>query len=125
MSARTEICPACGERASALSARDYKEKLLHALLHPLADVRMRAIIALGLRAEEDAIPALLDCALRHPMDLAQGLEIVRSLTRMKAGHARASALRDLAERHPASAIRQAAAMAVERRHAWGASTRRK
>jgi HEAT repeat protein len=117
VSAGTDTCPACGERASALSAREYKEKLLHALFHPLADVRLRAIIALGLRAEEDAIPALVACALRHPTDLAQGLEIVSSLSRMKAGHACASALRDLADRHPATVIRRAATASIQRHRA--------
>jgi hypothetical protein len=37
-----QICPACGADLDALSARDYRVKLLAALHHPLDDVRMRA-----------------------------------------------------------------------------------
>jgi HEAT repeat protein len=64
-----EVCPACGERIAALSGRDYTAKLVHALDHPLADVRMRAIIALGLRGEAPA--ALAACTLRHSADIVE------------------------------------------------------
>ena len=70
-----DTCPACGARMTELSSRDYREKLVHALLHPLADVRMRAIIALGLRGEAEMAEALVECAMRHPTDVVQGLEI--------------------------------------------------
>jgi len=106
--AERETCPRCEERAALLSARGYKEKLLHALFHPLAEVRMRAIIALGLRADGDTAPALVECALRHATDLVQGLEIVNSLSRLQAGGPCVPALHDLASRHPARAVKQAA-----------------
>jgi predicted amidophosphoribosyltransferase len=41
-----EICSVCGVDISALSERDYNEKLVHALHHPLSDIRLRAIVAL-------------------------------------------------------------------------------
>ena len=54
-----QTCPACGQGVAAASARDYRKKLTRALQHPLADVRMRAIIALGLRGEASA--AIAEC----------------------------------------------------------------
>lgn len=67
---------------------------------------MRAIIALGWHGEAEAVPALVDCALRHPIDVIEGLEIVRSLSHIQTHHLRA--LEVLAENHPAHAVRAAA-----------------
>lgn len=103
-----EICPACGARMADLSERDYREKLVHALRHPLADVRMRAIIALGLRGEPETADALVECALRYPTDVVAGQEIVRSLARMKNAGMRQTALATLKARHPARVVRKAA-----------------
>lgn len=104
-----DTCPACGARMADLSRRDYREKLVHALRHPLADVRMRAIIALGLRGEPQTADALVKCAMRHPADVVQGLEIVNSLARMKQTGAGRTALSILQARHPAHAVREGAA----------------
>jgi HEAT repeat protein len=101
-------CPYCGASAEALSDRDYQEKLLAALEHPLADVRMRAILALGLRQQPETAAALLACALRHPTDVVEGLEIVNSLSRLDHGQPVRSALASLAAEHPAHAVREAA-----------------
>ncbi|MDD5404315.1 MAG: HEAT repeat domain-containing protein [Sulfuricella sp.] len=108
-----DTCPACGARMADLSARDYREKLVHALLHPLADVRMRAIIALGLRGEPETADALVKCAMNHPTDVVQGLEIIRSLARMKETEAARTALSLLQARHPAHAVREAAGRKLE------------
>ena len=105
-------CPACGVDFAALTARDYRAKLLAALTHPLDDVRMRVILALGLRAEPDAAEALGDCALRHPVDVVEGLAVVGSLARL--GDAGRRALLRLAESHPAHAVREAAQEAFGR-----------
>ncbi len=111
--AGAEVCPACGARADAFSALDYREKLVHALLHPLDDVRMRAIIALGLRGEPETADALVECALRHPTDVVAGLEIVRGLARVKDIGVGRDALAVLKERHPAHAVREAAAQTLQ------------
>lgn len=111
--AEAAICPVCGARQGDFSARDYREKLIHALLHPLDDVRMRAIIALGLRGEAETADALVECALRHPADVVAGLEIVRSLARVKDAGARLDALAVLKERHPAHAVREEAARLIQ------------
>ncbi len=104
----TKRCPACGADLAALSTRKYREKLVAALRHPLADVRLRAVIALGLRGEEGAADELVALALRDGADVVQGREIVRALARLCAGRPHNRALEALAARHPASAVRLAA-----------------
>ncbi|MHB9100506.1 MAG: HEAT repeat domain-containing protein [Sulfuricella sp.] len=104
-----DTCPACGARMAELSRRDYREKLVHALLHPLADVRMRAIIALGWRSEPETADDLVACALRHPSDVVEGLEIINSLRQMKDAMIRQTALSTLQAHHPAHAVREGAA----------------
>jgi hypothetical protein len=74
---------------------------------------MRAILALGLRGEENAADALVDCALRHPIDVVEGLAVVKALTRL--GAAGRQALLKLAERDPAHAVRVSARQAAEQR----------
>jgi hypothetical protein len=106
-------CPHCGADLAAFSARDYREKLLHALFHPLADVRLRAIIALGWRSEQEAADALAACALRHPSDVVEGLEIINSLDQMKDVVTRQTALSTLKARHPAHAVRETAARVLD------------
>lgn len=95
---------------AVLSARNYREKLIHALEHPLADVRMRAVIALGWRGEACAARPLLELALRDPVDVVEGLAVVESLVTLNdGGHV---ALKELAARHPAHAVREAAMRAL-------------
>lgn len=102
------ICPACGQTIAAVDPADYREKLLRALHHPLSEVRMRAIIALGWRGEIVAVSALIECALHHPTDVIEGLEIVRSLRQIETKTGDPRGLLVLAERHPARAVRAAA-----------------
>lgn len=101
-----KTCPTCGESIANLSAQSYREKLLHGLCHPLSEVRMRAIIALGWRGEDSAAQPLLELALRHPVDVVEGLAVVKSLARM--GREGRIAMVALAERHRAHAVREAA-----------------
>jgi hypothetical protein len=103
-----DTCPVCGARMAELSERSYREKLVHALLHPLADIRMRAIIALGWRGEPETAEALVACALRHPLDVVQGLEIVNSLDQMQDARVRQTALSTVQAQHPAHAVREGA-----------------
>lgn len=106
------VCPACGGDVAALTSRSYREKLIGALHHPLADVRMRAVIALGLRRDTEAADELVKCTLRHPTDVVEALEIVKSLRMLPAGQQRYNALQDLCERHPATVVRIAAMAAM-------------
>jgi len=61
------VCPYCGADLAALSAHDYRSKLLHALFHPSADVRMRVIFVLGWLGEPEVAKDLAACALRNPL----------------------------------------------------------
>jgi len=106
ISAAAQTCPYCGADLAAFSARDYVDKLIAALAHPLSEVRMRAIIALGWRGEVHAAQPLLDLALRHPVDVVEGLAVLDSLARM--GVEGRGAMAALAERHRAHAVREAA-----------------
>lgn len=101
-------CPQCGDDLAEEQARPYQERLIQALGHPLAEARMTAITALGLRAEPVAAAALAACALAAPVDVIQGLAVIESLRRMPAGSERKAALMRLA-RHPAHAVASAAA----------------
>ena len=105
-------CPRCGASHATLGYRDYQQRLVHALKHPLAEVRMRAIIALGLRGEKSAADALVDCALRASRDVVEGLEVVRSLEAILAGTGDSAPLKRLAGAHPAHAVQVAATRAV-------------
>ncbi len=103
-------CPYCKvliqEWACAL---DYEARLIHALNHPLAAVRMRAIIALGKRHDQQAAAPLVCCTFRHPIDVVEGLAVVASLRCLCSGRARSEALGRLVCDHPAHAVRAAAA----------------
>lgn len=102
-------CPVCGRDLARLSEREHRDKLLAALDHPLADVRLRAIIALGWRGEGETALALVWCALRHPVDVVEGLQVIESLRNIHDMAARQSAVQLLAERHPARVVRERAA----------------
>ena len=67
------VCPACRKAVITLTKRSYREKLLAALRYLLAEVRMRAVIALSLQHDASAASNLAACALRHPADLIERL----------------------------------------------------
>jgi hypothetical protein len=73
---------------------------------------MMAIMTLGNRREPAAAVPLAECAFDHPLDVVQGLEIVRSLEKLPPGRQLDQALAMLS-RHPARAIRKAAGEVVE------------
>jgi HEAT repeat protein len=103
-------CPHCGAELDVLAARDFAERLIAALDHPLSEVRMRAIIALGWRSEKKAAKSLCALSLRHPVDVIEGLAVVESLAGM--GMQGRVALKCLAQQHRAHAVRMAASHAL-------------
>ena len=107
-----QVCPQCGADLVAYSEQSYRVRLTLALLHPLADVRMRAITALGWRGEPETADDLVACALRHPSDVVEGLEIINSLVQIKDAGVRMGALSDLHARHTAHAVREGAGLAL-------------
>ncbi len=106
------VCPICSVVISDISGMDFSDKLLHALEHPLDDVRMRAIIALGLRGEEGTALPMAECALRHPMNIEEGLEVVERLKNFAPFPEVFSALGILAN-HEAHAVQEAATKAMQ------------
>lgn len=104
-------CPECGAHLAAMLTSDDPVKLIHALHHPLGDVRIRAAIALGGHHEASAAQPLLRLALRDPADILEGFAVVGSLLML--GESGRSALHELAEQQLlAPALREAAADAL-------------
>jgi hypothetical protein len=102
-----EICESCSINVKEwMVQKSYTARLIHALNHPIAEVRMGAIISLGKLKEVKAAVPLAQCALGHPMDVVQGQEIIRALKQMDFGLEVATSLEMLA-RHPARVIRKA------------------
>lgn len=117
--ARASVCPFCSADIKGISGRDFRSKLLHALEHPLDDVRMRAIISLGLRREAGTALPLAQCALSHHSDVVEGMEVVNVLKDFGASAEGLRALKMLAADHAAHAVRAAAEAALEKIMAKG------
>jgi HEAT repeat protein len=106
--ANDHVCAACGTEVERWDREHtFTERLIHALHHPSADARIAAIVVLGNRGDPQAAVPLAKCALRHPTDVVQALEIVRSIARLAESPERREALRRLTE-HPARHVRTAA-----------------
>jgi hypothetical protein len=78
---------------------------------------MRTIIALGWRKERVEKP-LVDCALRHPIDVIEGLEIANSLNLIRDSGSVDTALRFLSLHHAARAFRNMAAEILRELPSW-------
>lgn len=101
--AASSTCTQCGADVQAGRDRAYPQRLLHALKHPLSDIRMTAIEALAQLQPEGAAMALADCALEHPRDPVQGVAILRALERLPRNPAWAAAVSRLVD-HPAAVV---------------------
>jgi HEAT repeat protein len=112
------ICPHCRATLNDWQEKAYPDRLIDALGHPLSEVRMRAIIALGWRKERTAEKPLVDCALRHPIDVIEGLEIVNSLNLIRDSGSDDTALRFLSLHHAARAVRTMAAEILRELPLW-------
>jgi len=110
-----EICPSCGARLPAPSEDQRGAILVAALDHPLAEVRGRAIILLGMHGDDAVADALAGCALRYRADVVAALNVVRGLRGMRGGARSLRALHRLYEGHPAAAVREAARAAIVHR----------
>ncbi|MGH8371586.1 MAG: HEAT repeat domain-containing protein [Gammaproteobacteria bacterium] len=99
-------CAKCGQpREGGWEKTSFDTRLIRALNHPVADVRLRAIYALGRRKVIAAIDLLVDLAFIHPFDPVQGKAIVEALIEMSAPHAK-EALMQLHRDHPSHAVRE-------------------
>jgi hypothetical protein len=108
MDQQARTCPACGADVASWCEHPYEERLLHALGHPLPDVRMIAIEALGRLRELRAAEPLAACALAHPLDIPQAIAVLRVLAAMPRDDAWGRAV-DALLRHPARAVAASAA----------------
>jgi len=109
-----EVCPACDVAIDVLlSEQSFNEKLTSALKHPVASVRMRAIITFGNRRVQEAADALVDCAFDHPLDVVQGMAIIETLAKFPHSAAVDAAWQRLQE-HPARPIRDEAMLQQRR-----------
>ena len=109
--ADASVCTFCSADIGEISGRDFRDKLLHTLEHPLDDMRMRAIISLGLRGEAGTALPMAECALRHPLNIEEGLEVIERLRHFAPSPEVFSSLQMLLK-HEAHAVREAAARAI-------------
>ncbi|MYM22187.1 hypothetical protein GTP46_05975 [Duganella sp. FT135W] len=105
-------CPSCQQRVGYLSDVESRSMLLKMLLDQRTEVRSTAIFALGWRKDRLAADALVACALRHPSNISQGLQIVKVLATIDNGTPLMTALQYLMARHPGSEVKQAAFYAL-------------
>jgi hypothetical protein len=87
--------------------QSYPSRLLHALGHPISEVRMAAVISLGNQGDANASLPLVRCALKHPTDIVLALEITNALKKLPIGPERDESIA-LLKTHPAQAVREAA-----------------
>ncbi|MGO9234687.1 MAG: HEAT repeat domain-containing protein [Methylocella sp.] len=112
------ICPHCRTSLREWQEKTYVDRLIGALRHPLSEVRMRAIIALGWRGERAAEKPLVECTLRHPIDVVEGLEIVNSLRLIRDNGSDDTELRHLSLHHAARAVRSRSAEILRELPLW-------
>jgi HEAT repeat protein len=106
-----EACPACGHRPKSGDEESYEDKLLAALEHPVADVRMVAVEVLGQRRSQRAVPALCKLLADEETDFYLLRQVVKAL----ASIGTPAALRSLgwaARRHPSRLVRDEAGTAL-------------
>jgi hypothetical protein len=101
-------CPACGVDVNAWGqGRSYTLRLLHALDHPISEVRMAAVISLGNRRVVAASLPLARCALKHPTDFNLAMEIINALKKLPKVPERDQAV-SMLKYHSGRAVRKAA-----------------
>jgi hypothetical protein len=103
-----EPCPACGvDSREWVERHPYTSRLIHALDHPISEVRMAAVISLGNCNDAAASMPLVRCALKHPTDIILAKEVTNALRKLPTGPERKEAIK-LLKTHPAQAVREAA-----------------
>jgi hypothetical protein len=102
-------CPACGvDSRDWVEDRSYTDRLIHALDHPISEVRMAVVISLGNKNDTTVSLPLARCALKHPTDIVLAMEITAALKKLPTGPERSAAIA-MMKTHPARAVRVAAA----------------
>jgi HEAT repeat protein len=98
-------CPACGADLNRFHELSYEDKLLLALRHPVLEHRLMAIVILGRRRSERAVPFL-----RALLDSEDNVYVVREALRALAriGGPGAQAVLQAATSHQARLVRDLA-----------------
>ncbi len=103
-----ELCPACGRNIEAWERQTpYYDRLIWALKNPHSEVRMGAILSLANQNHAEAAGPLAECAMSFPIDVIQGLAVIRAIEHLTDGPEKISGLQQLSQ-HAAHAVRAAA-----------------
>ncbi|MBE7565980.1 MULTISPECIES: HEAT repeat domain-containing protein [Acidithiobacillus] len=107
-----ENCPACGRNIEAWERQTpYYDRLIWALKNPHSEVRMGAILSLANQNHAEAAGPLAECAMSYPVDVIQGLAVIRAIKNVPDSPEKVSALQGLSH-HAAHAVRVAAEEAL-------------
>jgi predicted RNA-binding protein with PUA-like domain len=108
ISASVKVCPVCSiDIKQWEKEHSYFDRLVHSLKHPNPEARMGCILTLGNQRNLKAAIPLAECALLHPVDVWQDMEIIRSLKKLPICPETKTAYKMLLE-HPARVIREEA-----------------
>lgn len=109
-------CPHCGGQIAPPRRADYAERLIWALRHPLAEVRLSAAEVLGRRQEARAVPALRDLVFAEHTDPYLAAAALDALVRIQGIEASSDLLRR-AVHEGAAPLRRLAHQVLSRRRA--------
>jgi HEAT repeat protein len=104
-------CPHCHADIAQLHEREFREKLLAALSHPIADTVIRAAVALAARHDPEASRAIETAMRRFPNEPHVLAGLLSALIVVADDDARRIALNALG--HRSFIVRQAAAQVLE------------
>jgi HEAT repeat protein len=106
-------CPHCGGEISPPRQADYAERLIWALRHPLAQVRLSAVEVLGRRREPRAVPPLRDLVQSQGADPYLAAAALAALVRIQGTEACGDLLRRAADSGTAPLRRLARSLLAE------------
>ena len=104
-------CSHCGADITSLHERDFRDKLIAALAHPIADTVIRAAVALAARRDPEASRAIETAMRRFPNEPHVLAGLLSALIVVADDDARRIALDSLG--HRSFIVRRAAAQALE------------
>lgn len=104
-------CPHCWADIAQLHERDFRDKLLSALTHPIPDTVIRAAVALAARHDPEASRAIETAMLRFPNEPHVLAGLLNALMVVGDEDAKRIALNAL--RHRSFIVRKAAAQVLE------------
>ena len=105
------VCSHCGADIAQLHERDFRDKLLAALTHPIADTVIRAAVALAARHDPEASHAIETAMRRFPSEPHVLTGLLSALIVVADDDARRIALDALG--HRSLIVRRAAAQVLE------------